>query len=167
MQSSVCRVYVNQVEVGALPEQDYRSPVAEAQREVKNERRLYLAQAFNLIGCSYRVAKLTVFLLPLQLFFSVVAGLLFAPSMMAELLEAMRHASATEVIAAMRTLVQIWVIITIFLLFTVAMFSGNWFGYINQFTKAVGERISLRIRAILEVAADGVVEVNIGKSCRR
>lgn len=166
MQNPVFRVYVNQVEVGALPEQEYRAIVAAATHTVKDDRRLYLAQAFNLVGCIYRLAKGVALLMPLLLFFAGVAGVLAAPGVMADTLTALRQATPTEVIDAMRIIVGVFGGMTIVSLALAACFTGHGFGYINQFKSAISERISLRIRAILEVAADGDVEVHVGKGFR-
>lgn len=159
----VCRVFVNQVEVGALPEQDYHNLVAEAKREVKGDRRLYLAQTVNLLGCIIRSAKITLFTIPMLLFLGVATGILFAPNVMADTVTALRQASSVEVIAAMRTIVLTFSAAAVLALALGAALTGYEFGYFNQFQSAISERISLRIRAIMEVAADGDVEVHIEK----
>jgi hypothetical protein len=159
----VFRVFVNQVDVGALPEQDYRAIVADAKRQVKGSRRVYLAQALNLIGCTWHLAKFFVLLMPLVSFFVVVFGVLAVPTEMAQALTLLRQMPAPELVAALRTLIWVFGILTSVAAGLTFAFTGYEFGYVNQFDSAINERISLRIRSILEVPAEGDVAVQVGK----
>jgi len=165
--SNVFRVFVNKVDVGALPEQDYRSIISEITSEVKKDRRLILAQALNFVLCLLRFSTTLMRIVPVIIFAPLAVTLLIAPEMVTEMITVMRTATPADITNGLRL-----IMITFFLpslmigISFVFVFTGHRFGYINQFENAINERISLRVRAILEVPAEGEVEVHVGKGFR-
>jgi hypothetical protein len=158
--SNVFRVYVNQVDVGAIPESEYRAIVAEANESVKEDNRLYLAQAINIGGCFIRLAFRVLELSPMVIFLGLVIGTSFTPDLIVDIVTSVRAASASQIVSFM----QLLGISSMFIAGFILLMGGNSFGYINQFDNAIASRISLRIREILEVAAEGEVSIEgVGK----
>lgn len=156
----VFRVFVNQVDVGALPEQDYRAILSEAKREVKGDIRLYLAQALNLIGCLFRATKLFVQFMPVTMFLGGALALFAAPDEVEMLIAAIRAATPAEVTNCLRMML-LWTALGVTIILLAAVIAGYGFGYIDQFQSAIGERVNLRIRRLLEVPADGEMTVHV------
>ena len=166
LNATVARVYVNQVEVGSLPMDQYRRIVDDVNAEVHGDRRLYLAQAFNLVKCAYRVVTLILKLALILFLLVLISGTLVAPDEITWLVAAMRNATPAEVTHGMRVALFVYSGLSAFLVLLAATFIGHRFGYVNQFKDSSGARINLRIREILEVPADGDMGISFadGKS---
>jgi hypothetical protein len=161
MQNAIARVYVNQVEVGSLPADQYRRIVDEVRSEVNGDLRLYLAQAFNLARC---VARFVIFILEFVPFFCFLTLTLLAlatPNALTSLLAAISQATPAEMTQGIRMALLVLGGGSTFAFLLVSLIAGHGFGYINQFSSNIGTRISLRIREILKVPADGDMMIKV------
>ena len=93
--------------------------------------------------------------------------LLIAPDLVTEMITFIRVATPGEITTKLRFLLVFSGLVEILLALPLAILVMRFrFGYINKFESAIRERISMRIRAILEVPAEGDVDVHVGKGFR-
>ena len=166
MSNAVFRVLVNQVEVGAIPEQDYRAIVATVTEQVKADRFLYLQQAGNLMYGTFVVVSTALKFVPVMLFLLFVGGVLGAPGMVTELIDQVRASTSAQVTQGLRQLVVWTGMLSVFSFPVAVLLTGYEFGFVNKFKSAKSERISFHIRALLEVPAEGEVAVLVDKDFR-
>lgn len=143
----IARVTLNDVEIGSVPAETYYGILAAGRRNV----RLYLAQAWNLLGCAWRLLLRTLMLQPV-VWFTIAAAFVMAQDGSAELVvEYARTAEAAELIADMANLGgKVFVLTLSFtLIFSVAL--GRPFGFENVFHGALIDQL----RLLLEVPTTG------------
>ncbi|MBU9439112.1 hypothetical protein KTE91_28945 [Burkholderia multivorans] len=149
--AAIARVYVNDVEVGALPADQYNRIV----KDVRADRRLYVAQAMNYIGFVWRFVAHSLRFVPIFWFAALVVAEILGPSIVTDLIAAMRQATPTEVnhgICWMLGAGMIFSMLTV----SFCMFAGAYpSGLVDEFEA----KISRQIRSLLEVPAEGTMSV--------
>lgn len=152
--SKIARIFVNRIEVGTVPADLYEKIVKQAKRDW----RLYVSQGFNLVAVAFRFFVVTLRLTP-WLWFIASAGLvLLAPDILGEIFAALTKATPAELANEYRKAVMYGpVAVAAMLLAGMLMGFGSKYGYIDRFGEVVGERL----RSLLEVPAEGTVDVFI------
>lgn len=151
MGSSTALVYVNDVEVGSLPTEQYYQLV----KEVRRQKMLYFLQALNMANVAARLVFVWLQLAAI-LGAIIVCGL--ALSGTATLTEVFSSVQAAPPKALAQTVHHIAVFclsmasVGVVLLSAVGRLDS---GYVNQFNRT----ISLRLRQLMEVPAEGTVQV--------
>jgi uncharacterized membrane-anchored protein len=151
MTTATARVYVNNVEVGALPVEHYRRMVA----EVRKERWLYLAQLGNLLSVAMNILTMMLRMFPILLCAPLLAMAALSPETMTAVIELLRTAAAAEITHTLQSYLSIITLLTFFSVFIAAVFSNFRFGYVDQFDLRINERL----RTLMEVPAEGSVTV--------
>ncbi len=151
MTKATARVYVNDVEVGALPADQYRRVVA----DVRRNRWLYVAQLGNLLWALWSFIVMALRMMPIVFFMPLLAMTLLAPEMVTAMIATIRSATPEEITYSVRSYLSITFLLTLFSMFFTVIFTGVRFGYIDQFNL----QVSQRLRSLLEVPAEGNVMV--------
>lgn len=163
MAHPIVRVFVNQVEVGALPEPQYNKIVEEVERDVQGSYRLYFAQALHLILVGSRVIRFFLKMMLWLFLGAIVFGMFSAPDVMSEVIGAMRKATPTELVSGIQLMLKWGGFFGIVAMMLATMSPGFRFGYVNQFSSARATGLGRRIRTILEVSADGDMDIYVGE----
>lgn len=154
MTKEVARVYVNEIEVGALPANLYKKIV----EDVRRDKRLLFAQAMNYCHVLYLFFRKTVVLWPIALCVAVALCEMFGPSNVVDIIAAMRTATPAEANHAICTFLAIgWATSVIFEAFC-RVLSNRHSGLVDCFDEA----ISRRVRSLLEEPAEGRLLVIVG-----
>lgn len=153
MLNAVAKVYVNNVGVGALPADQYKSIVS----DVRRDRRIVVAQVLNIFAVVLRFFERVLKVMPVFLFYMVCIFILFSPESIAVTLVEIQKAAPNEIVRGLRTLILVSLLLTTLILFIIPMFSSYRFGYANQFDNEINKRI----RRILEVPTEGDMSVII------
>lgn len=153
MSNAVAKVYVNNVGVGALPANQYKTIV----NEIRRDRRLFVAQLLNFLAVVFRFMVINLKVLPFFLFYLMCTGVLFSPESISTILTEIQKATPDEIVLGIRQAILVSLLLTIFTLFVASLFSNYRYGYVNQFDKGINKRI----RNILEVPTEGDMSVII------
>ncbi|MGP5511898.1 hypothetical protein [Pseudomonas helleri] len=135
-------VSVNGISVGQISEHDMES----IYRSVRRDKRLWLAQGFQVVKGAFNAAVAALKLTPLTLFGYAVVGAMMEP---AKLNQALTTTPAEVFLAG--TIISF--AFSCFAVLVASLFERRVFGFIDQFAQ---ER-ARRIRVLLNVAADGEV----------
>lgn len=154
MSIAVARVYVNDVGVGALPADQYKTIVD----EIGRDRKIYLAQALNFYGVILRGFSMLLKIVPFMLFYILCIGILFSPeSISAIVLAEIQRANIDECVQTIRQIIIASIVLSIVVLICASLLSNYRYGYVNQFDNEINKRI----RDLLEVPAAGHMRVTI------
>lgn len=159
MQSGVARVYVNAVEVGSLPTDQYRRIV----NETKKDRRIYFRQAVNISFSALRFLIYSFRNIPFAWFMFFVVVVLadsISPGFGTDFLHAIMAITKVELNASLDAfrIALFWGFAFTTFSFLLGVASGALdFGAVNEFDLAVNQKI----REILEVPTEGPVTVLI------
>lgn len=148
---SVARVFVNQIEVGTLPAEQYYALVKAARRS----RRIWIAQGLNLVATMLRIGVAMLRMVPFAWFVMVVVALGVAPDDLAAVINSVKVGSAEEVVGVLRQAVVIGATLTGVAITGSMAFGGHTYGYVSRFDEFVGQRL----RELMEVPAEGDVFV--------
>lgn len=159
--TSIARIYVNQVEVGALPASQYHSVV----KQIRSDGRLYVLQGFNFVEVLIRFLLATFRLVPSMWFLVAVILAIWAPEAITEFVASFQKFSPSEVSQGFQRMLLWSVLFNGVALMAHVGFAAGFqpYGYINMIDRAV----SRRIREVLEVPAEGELMVTViddGKS---
>ncbi|MGY6257273.1 hypothetical protein ACXIVK_27830 [Paraburkholderia caledonica] len=151
MANAIARVYVNDIEVGTLPADQYNKIV----KMVRADRRLYVAQAMNYFKVLLRCLFLTIRYVPTALFFALFLFEITSPSSVTDVIVGMRQSTPEAVNHGVCWLLGTgWIVSMLFVV--VGMFDGVFpTGAVDQFDR----KISHHIRSLLEVPAQGKMMV--------
>ncbi len=152
--SKIARIFVNRIEVGTVPADLYEKIVKQAKRDWK----LYVSQGFNLVAVAFRFFVDTLRLTP-WLWFITSAGLaVLAPDILGDVFAALSKATPAELANEYRKAVMYGPLgVSAMLLAGMAGGFGSKYGFVDRFGEVVGERL----RALLEVPAEGSIDVFI------
>ncbi|MBB5546691.1 hypothetical protein [Paraburkholderia fungorum] len=142
---------MNDIEVGALPADQYNSIV----KMVRADRRLYVAQAFNYIGATWRLVALSLRYVPILWFLALIVLEVGAPSSVTDLIAAMRQATPAEINHAICWMLGIGCFVSMIIVALSMLLGGYPTGVVDQFDG----KISHHIRSLLEVPAEGKMMV--------
>lgn len=156
--TSIARVYVNQVEVGALPATQYHAVVKQARRDW----RLHVLQGFNVAAVLVRFLLTSLRLVPLLWFMVAVLLGIWYPDSITEFVASFPTLSPSQVSQSFQHMLLWSTFVTGVSLMLRAALTGSSagfqpYGYINMIDRAV----SRRIREILEVPAEGDMMVTV------
>lgn len=162
MASSVARVYLNDVEVGSLPSSQYEAIVKDA----RQDKRLYLRQALNVIATVLRFFINAYRYIP-HAWFNLLVIVVIAdslwPGLGSDFMAALMKMTKTEPKASLDVfrIALFWGFAFTSFSMLLGMASGSLtFGAVNEFDCAINRRI----RAILEVPAEGQMTVVVEKN---
>lgn len=153
MNTSIARVWVNDIEVGSLPLATYKA----VQESVKREKRLYLAFAWEFLCAFFRAFGALFRNVPWVTFALLMAMALFDPASFTGLIADLRTADPESVTKGVRVLLQTSFLITFLCIFMAVLTAGRKFGFKNPFDAA----LSRRIRSLLEVPTDGELTIMV------
>lgn len=153
MSNAIARVYVNDVDIGSLPADQYKNIVI----EIRRDRRLWVAQILNLLAVAFRFVAMLMKVLPFFLFYVTLLGVLFAPESISEIMVYIQSATPDEIVQRMRQVIVASLFLSFLIMLISSIVSGYRYGYANQFDKDINKRI----RNILEVPTEGDMRVSI------
>ena len=153
---SIARVYVNQVEVGSVPEGQYKSIVAASHRNW----RLYVLQFFNILTTAYRFLVKTLQFVPVVWFVVFIWVLVIDPSEMTAFVTKLSELSPEQITSALRRAFDMGLMTAVFFQGVALAISGKA-SSIFSFHNAFDSDINYRLRKILEVPAEGDLTVLI------
>lgn len=154
--TSIARVYVNQIEVGALPSAQYRAVV----EQTRHDWRLYVQQVFNVAFACLWFLIASFRLVPTLLFIAGAAAAIWVPEEITASVIQLATITPEQLSQGIQRLLLWCTVFAVILHCSVFMmfFSGfHKFGYINVFDRAVNKQI----RRVLEVPAEGDMFVHI------
>lgn len=151
MTAAIARVFVNEIEVGALPADQYNKIV----KTVRTDRRLYVAQALNYFNVAWRFLVLTLRFVPVLWFIMLVLAEIIQPSSVTDFIASMRQATPAEVNHAICwALGAGWIFSMVVVTFCMGL--GVYpTGVVDEFDG----KINRHIRSLLEVPAEGTMTV--------
>jgi len=160
MTATVARVEVNGIEVGSLPVDLYNGIV----QEVRSDKSLYLKElrtAFVAVG------RLIAFL-PVMIVMAGMALIVFQPETVADALAALMKATPQQIAHALRMVVIVISVVSalayVLALGLVSLRSRAFKTNGRQLPAVFDREINRRIRALLEVPAEGDMTVTIAPS---
>lgn len=154
MTSEVARVFVNEVEVGALPAEQYRQIV----KDVRRDKRLILAQSLNYGHVAYMFFAKTVLRWPVTLLACVALLEVSTPATVVDMITMIRAATPTEANGAMGLILGwSWVVSCLFEAGCRLVWNRHS-GLIDCFD----ESVNFRIRSLLQEPVEGRLSVVIG-----
>jgi hypothetical protein len=159
MSAAIARVFVNSVEVGSLPVEQYQEIV----RQTRADKRLYVGQALSALNVLFRFLVKALLMVPVFYFFLFVLLEMGGPSNVTDFITAMRQATPAEVEHAIRMMLGWGFEFSAVLVFMAYGLGGYSTGYVDPFDV----RIAGRIRSLLEVPAEGVLTVEIPKNAKQ
>ncbi|VVE18395.1 MULTISPECIES: hypothetical protein [Pandoraea] len=156
MANAIARVYVNDIEVGALPADQYDKIV----NTVRANRRIYVVQAVNYCSVLWRFLTSSLRRVPILWFVMLVAAEVFAPSSVTNVIAVLRQATPALLNQQLCSLIWTgWLFSMVIHAVYIAFFSYPM-GYVNEFEA----RISRHIRSLLEVPAEGTMMVIVSSA---
>lgn len=150
MSSSIARIHINGVEVGSLPLETYKSIVS----GVRKDRRLHLALALNIVGGAMRI--LLAGLRHAPWIAGALVGLfaVAAPEFFTQFLVELKAADPVEITQLLGVSAKT--------AFWMASCGSVFIVLIKtQFRNPIDDAISLKIRKVLEVPAEGRIRVHV------
>jgi hypothetical protein len=153
--SGIARLFVNDVEVGSLPEEQYLSILG----QVKSEHRHYLMAVLRLLwsGWSAIMVALGCFS---PLLITIVALLVWgAPNESAEFIDSVQKATPLQIVELLKILLTAFFMLSLVVLGTM-IFVGYNFGYISPWKDARNKRL----RRVMEVPTKGDFVVVVERS---
>lgn len=154
MNSRVARVYVNNIEVGSLPADQYEQIIKNSKRNWKN----YISQAFNILWVSWRIGVRIILTVPVIWFMVAFLSVIFDETILTTIFTAIQTNSPEQNTQYFKNTLNISVLISSLSIFLSSIFIGaRSFGYVNLFDLAINRKI----REILEVPTDGDVNVTV------
>jgi len=151
MGTAIARVYVNDIEVGALPADKYKKIV----REVRADRRLYVIQAANYLWAAWHFVAHSLRFVPVFWFIALIVAEVLGPSEVTAFIGAMRQATPAEVNNGICWMLGAGLLFSMLFVFF-CMFVGK---YPSGITDEFGGKINRQIRSLLEVPAEGTMKV--------
>ena len=152
----VARVYVNEVEVGALPELQYRQVVVDAWARWD----LYGRQALNAVEVGARVAFAVVRLIPWVWFALVAIAAVLIPDQLATVFGTLAKGTPAEFVVALRSGLGGGALLSAVAVGGGVALGGLKFGFVNEFDGFIAQRL----RQLLEEPADGRLQVRVGSA---
>lgn len=153
--ASIVRVFVNDVEVGSVPTEQFLQIKKNARADI----RLYLDQAINLF-CVFTNFVYSAFLVvPYVLIFGLFLLLMFDSTTFQEMLEAFRSSSTAEITIFFKNLCSITITISVFVKSASIPF-GHYFGFKNSFNNSVAKTL----RQVLETPVEGKMFLRFDKA---
>jgi hypothetical protein len=151
MSTAIARVYVNDIEVGALPADLYKKIV----KDVYADRRLYVHQAANYLWAAFRLVANSFQIIPYVYLIALFLAEVLSPSIVSTFIGVMRQATPAEMNN------YIWEMLGVGLLFSmlVLLFSMTLSKYPSGITDKFAVQINHRIRSLLEVPSEGALRV--------
>lgn len=151
--AGVAHVYVNDIEVGSLPAEQYENIVKQSKRNVW----LYVKQIVNLARVTWGLAIYALKSVPWIIFFLFVLASVFVPNDLAQCIDNIKNSNSLELVQVFKSgFSMVYMIICILCGCTIGI--SDRFGLLG-YKSYFDEAISLQIRQILEVPADGRIEV--------
>lgn len=161
MTTEIARIYVNNIEVGALPASQYESIVSDA----RNDRRIYLRQVLNVLGVLFRFLVTSFEYIPQAWFGMLVAIVIgdsispgFGAGLITEIEKLFKVGQVGLLDAVRMALFWGYTFALTGSLFAMA-FGRMTFGAVNEFDSSINRRI----REILEVPSEGQMTVVVEK----
>lgn len=156
--TSIARVYVNHIEVGALPAAQYHAFV----QQVRRDWRLHICQGLNVVGAIVRFLLTALRLVPYLWFLLATALILWQPDSITEFITALPNFTPSQLSEGFRRILAWSIFFTacssMFRITLIGQFSGfKEYGYVN----VIDREVSHRIREVLEVPAEGYMRVEI------
>lgn len=146
--TSIARVFVNRIEVGAVPLAQYQALEKRAHRDW----RLYVAQGFNLLRVFLKFAFAAIVSLPALWLVAVVAWAWLGPDSVLLALSELRTITPESLREGVSELLARSVALTlVFHLLHAAVFGFHRYGFKDIFEDEVNQRV----REVLEVPAEG------------
>lgn len=146
--TSIARVFVNRIEVGAVPLAQYQSIEKRASRDW----RLYVAQGFNLLSVSLKFAFAAMLSLPALWLVAAVAWAWLGPDSMLRTLSELGTITPESLREGVSGLMARSVALTLaFHLLYASVFGFHRYGFKNIFE----DDVNRRVREVLEVPAEG------------
>lgn len=156
MTTIIARVQVNGIEVGSLPRETYDLIV----KSVKEDRRLYLSYAVNVIAGLWRILLLLLRSVPWLLFVMFLLLVMFDPNSFTALITELRTADPAEITKAVQQLlIYSWFILCGALPIAIVLCPSTY-----SFNNPFSEAVSHRIRSMLEVPTEGQLTVTFSES---
>lgn len=153
--TQTARVYVNNIEIGAIPVDQYEQML----KEVKGDRSLLLRQVGNIVWLTCRLVVWAFMIVPFLWVGLLLVMLLFAPGELATMLQVLTTTPIEEVVAGMRPIVAYFAIVPTMALSMAMALSGDArakrFGYVNHRKRV----LDYRLKRLLESPANGPLEV--------
>jgi len=159
MSAAIARVYVNNVEVGSLPVEQYQAIVQQA----RADKRLYVGQALSALNVLYRFLVKALFMVPVFYFVVLLVLEVGSPSDMTDFITAMQQATPAEVNHTIRMMLGWGFMFSAICVFFAWGLGGFSTGYVDPFDV----KIAGRIRSLLEVPAEGALRVEIPKNAEQ
>lgn len=164
MNSYVCRVFVNDIEVGSIPQSDYRKIVLEASEEIKSHFRLLITlQTLNITACLFKIFVRILRAAPVVLTAALLFCAYFESDQMAILLSAVQSSKSADAASILKNLSSIIFCTTSILVMGYSIAFDNTLGFVNQFDERKTQVVNYRVRSLLEVATEGRLHVEITK----
>lgn len=144
----IARVYVNQVEVGSLPTDQYNSIAKEARKDV----RVWISQGMNVFMATFRFVVDSLRLAPWACFLLSVLLLATSPDLLTHFFTVMATATPAEATKLYGLAVFSGSVMAIFSnLVGIAFGWQSPYGYVNEVDRVINQKV----RQILEVPAVG------------
>lgn len=151
----VARVYVNGIEVGSMPTDQYKALVKEQNWRIW----LHVKGIFNVFTFSYNVASRIAMATSIVIISILLVTCAVAPEGAAELINQLRQTEPKIIAAFMQRFVLLALVaVTFGTLLDIALHPALY-GYINH----IDLEINRKIRQLLEVPAEGDMRVEIEK----
>ena len=148
-------VHLSRVRMGALTDEQYTLMQRAALRDSRNA----AAQVFNAVQVVLNIIRSVLFIIPMMLIWGLIVALLAFPEQFVTTVQEIQTADMTQIILALRLLLQLCLMIAGLIIFLSAL-SGGHYGFRNHYTEAV----SLMARIHCNLPATGDIRITRSRS---